>query len=238
MRFPTTRWQVVDQLKTSEPSQRKAAIAELMELYWQPLYAFLRCDYSREEAEDLVQEFFTHCLESDVLNRADASRGRFRSFLLVCIKRFASNQDRLERARKRRPESGLPMSIEELIAVAGPALEPKTGETPESAFQRVWIQTTMLRVLSEYKRRCQDLNLADRYEMFRLRIIEPILSDASRPSFAALGEQFGLSENAANKAVIRANSDFRRLVETELLGSVEDELKEDASAVLALLSSS
>ncbi len=236
MRFPTTRWQVVDELKASEASRRKAALAELMELYWRPLYAFLRCDYSREEAEDLVQEFFTHCLESDVLVHADASRGRFRSFLLTCIKRFASNRDRLERAQKRNPESGL-MSIEELITLAGPALEPKSGETPESAFHRVWIQTTLLRVLADYERRCKDLKLADRYEMFHLRIIEPILSDTPKPSFASLGEQFGLSENAANKAVIRASSDFRRLIESELLGNVEDEMKEDASAVLSLLPS-
>src|SRR5688500_14535571 len=58
------------------------ALAHLCQLYWHPVYAFVRRrGYSRDEAEDLTQGFFTQLLAKNYLLDADRERGRFRSFL-------------------------------------------------------------------------------------------------------------------------------------------------------------
>ena len=75
-----------DQTPTS-----RAALAELCELYWPPLYAYARRrGHSVEEAQDLTQAFFTRLLEKRAVQVADPQRGRFRSFLLTSFKHFAA----------------------------------------------------------------------------------------------------------------------------------------------------
>ena len=55
-RFPTTRWSLVRTAGTEDPAGR-AALEQLCENYWYPLYAFARHKYPTEEAQDLVQGF-------------------------------------------------------------------------------------------------------------------------------------------------------------------------------------
>jgi hypothetical protein len=60
--FPTTRWTLVLSLREAEPV-RRAALAELLPLYWKPLYVFARRKgLASERAEDAVQGFFAHLL--------------------------------------------------------------------------------------------------------------------------------------------------------------------------------
>ena len=71
-------------------------------IYWPPLYGYLRRHgHDREEAEDLVQGFFARLLERHDVGTADPSRGRFRSFLLTALKRYAINEhDRATSAKR------------------------------------------------------------------------------------------------------------------------------------------
>lgn len=73
--FPTTRWtRVVDAGNTLHPRSRKA-LEELLQLYWYPIYAFLRrTGFSHPEAEDLTQDFFLYALEHGTLSRADPAQ--------------------------------------------------------------------------------------------------------------------------------------------------------------------
>ena len=70
----------------------------LCEHYWYPVYAYVRRrGHLNEEAQDLTQDFFIRILEGRYLDRADPSRGRFRSFLLNSCKFFLADQ--ADRAR-------------------------------------------------------------------------------------------------------------------------------------------
>jgi RNA polymerase sigma-70 factor (ECF subfamily) len=84
MRFVTTHWSMVLSAARLNSEQAEKALAELCRIYWHPLFAFIQArGYSRHDAEDLVQEFFSRLLAKNYLGAADLARGRFRSFLLL-----------------------------------------------------------------------------------------------------------------------------------------------------------
>ena len=80
--FASTHWTIVleagDSATTSACAAR-SALAELCEIYWRSLYAFLRKQgHGSEEAQDLTQGFFAHLIESRAYAHAVREKGRFR----------------------------------------------------------------------------------------------------------------------------------------------------------------
>src|SRR4030095_14111255 len=89
--FTTTRWSLVVAAGGSG-EQAAAALAELCQAYWRPVYAFIRRrGHPPDESADLTQAFFLHLLEHRVLERADQARGRFRSYLLTSTHNFLAS---------------------------------------------------------------------------------------------------------------------------------------------------
>jgi DNA-directed RNA polymerase specialized sigma24 family protein len=101
--FAPTRWTLVlDASKPGDTEQAQRALAELCRLYWQPLYAYVRrCGHDPHTAEDLTQEFFARLLAKDALAGVAPGKGKFRSFLLMALKRFLANEWDKARAQKR-----------------------------------------------------------------------------------------------------------------------------------------
>src|SRR5215213_2762140 len=92
-RFATTHWSLVLAAVNRASPAADEALAELCEIYWYPLYAYLRGrGYTTEDAQDLTQAFFGRVLEKSALSDADPARGRFRSFMLTAMKNFSGNQ--------------------------------------------------------------------------------------------------------------------------------------------------
>ena len=59
---------------------------EFCQLYWYPLYAFIRKrSYNPDDARDLTQGFFLFLFDHKTLQRATPTRGRFSSFLLSSL---------------------------------------------------------------------------------------------------------------------------------------------------------
>ena len=81
---------------------RVKALDNLCRSYWQPLYLFVRRrGHNPQDAKDLVQGFFLKLMEKNYLNKADTSKGRFRSFLLTALKGFLANEYDRGQAKKR-----------------------------------------------------------------------------------------------------------------------------------------
>ena len=92
-RFATTHWSLVLAAAGTEDTRGQEALARLCQVYWYPLYAFVRRQgHSPHDAQDLTQEFFTRLLEKDYLEDVDRAKGKFRSFLLVALKHFLSKE--------------------------------------------------------------------------------------------------------------------------------------------------
>jgi RNA polymerase sigma-70 factor (ECF subfamily) len=58
-RFVSTRWSIVNDARRKTSAVSRRALAELCEVYWYPLYAFIRRrGLSPEDAQDMTQAFF------------------------------------------------------------------------------------------------------------------------------------------------------------------------------------
>jgi hypothetical protein len=102
--FPLTHWSAIIAAGRSqaEPEIAQAALAELCQTYWSPLYSFVRSrGYSVHDAQDLTQSFFAFLIEHKIYKRVDPQKGRFRAFLLAYMKNFLAEASDRERTLKR-----------------------------------------------------------------------------------------------------------------------------------------
>ena len=89
--FHTTRWSIVLSAQGKASRDAFQSLEALCRQYWPPLYAYVRHrGFAQHDAEDLTQAFFARLLEKEWLAAAKRECGRFRSFLLVALKRFAA----------------------------------------------------------------------------------------------------------------------------------------------------
>lgn len=227
-RFATTRWSVV--LGAGGRISRvdaRAALEELCQTYWPPLYAYLRrhgC--SPAEAEDTVQGFFALLLERDDLAGVHPDRGRFRSFLLASLKHFLSNQRDRERAVKRgggrRP---IPLDVSSVERCY--THEPTETRTPEAVFDRSWALTLLQRVQTQLRDAYRDAGKAQRFD-----VLSPYLTGEPTSAYRDAAQRLEVSEGAVKVAVHRLRQDFREMLRSEIAQTVasaeeiEDEIRD------------
>src|SRR5258706_3988318 len=79
-RFGTTQWSIV--LKAGQGAE--AALLRLCQIYWPPLYTFIRRrGHAVHEAQDFTQTVFSHLLQNDSPITVTHPNGRFRSVRLI-----------------------------------------------------------------------------------------------------------------------------------------------------------
>jgi len=130
--FAATRWSIVVAANDWQAgTAARRAMGELVQMYWFPLYAYVRRRGSGPaQAEDLVQGFFARLLEKDALALVDRRRGKFRSFLLASLQNFLSNEWDKNRAAKRGGRADI-VALDAMEAEARYAAEPVDSMTPE-----------------------------------------------------------------------------------------------------------
>ena len=135
-----------------------AALAELCQGYWAPLYGFVRSrGHTVHDAQDLTQSFFAYVLEHKVYARANRQKGRFRSFLLASLKNFLADAADRERTIKRGgAQIFLPLH-EEQAQEAESLFQTHSGMSNEDRlFDRSWaealVATVLERLSADYRR--------------------------------------------------------------------------------------
>jgi RNA polymerase sigma factor (sigma-70 family) len=209
------------------------ALATLCEIYWYPLYAFLRSrGYSSEDAQDLTQGFFAQILERQFFKQADPLKGRFRSFLLGSLKHFAANER--DRALTRKRGGGIPLlPLEFETAESRYLLEPPTNETPDRIFDRRWALALLDRVMG----RLAALATGERKKVVFEALKTYLAGDMPQLSYADTAAALGMSEGAVKVSVHRLRNQFRALIRDEIAHTVsspeeiDDELQHLWSAV-------
>src|SRR6266446_3110743 len=146
--FQTTHWSVVLLAGGVDSSEATAALGKLCQAYWYPLYTFIRrSGHGPEESKDLTQEFFARLLEKNYLQGIEPEKGKFRSFLLVALKRFLANEwDRANRLKRGGGREIVSLDAEETENRY--LTEPADGMSPEKIFERRWAMTLLDQVMA------------------------------------------------------------------------------------------
>src|SRR5438552_935643 len=165
--FVTTSWSLIVDAQTEHTPHGQQALAALCELYWYPLYAYLRRrGHSADDAQDLTQGFFVYLLEHHTLHRVDKIRGRFRSFLLASLNHYVSNARDSECTQKR--GGGTPrLSLDSGSAEERYLREPADRWTPAKVFDRNWALTVLDHVLARVQSDCQTNGKAELFEYLK-----------------------------------------------------------------------
>ena len=223
MGFPTTTWSTILTARDRDRTGFRQALEKLCRMYWYPVYSYTRRQgHSREDAEDLTQEFFSRIVEKQILQAVSEERGRFRWFLLTALKRFLANEWNREQAKKR--GGGLIFFSLEFTGAEGRYLkEPMHEVTPEKVFHRGWSLTILERTLGRLRE--EHAELGDSLDFDRLKTY--LTGDAPRGSYSRLAAEIGLTEGAARVAVHRMRRRFGDLLRAEIRETVANEQEVD-----------
>lgn len=231
--FRTTHWSLVLRAGRAAGPESAAALEELCQTYWFPIYAYVRRHVADpEDAKDFTQEFFGRLVGQNLVGQADPQRGKFRAYVLTLLKHFLANQ--WERARAQKRGGGhAPISLDALSAEERYALEPAQTFTPDQAFDRKWAEATLARVQEQLRCDYAAAGMGARYQ--RLKIF--LLHGHAPSSYAQTAAELGLSEAAVKSAIFTLRRRFGELFRHQIAQTVDSpaEVEEEIHHLLAAL---
>jgi RNA polymerase sigma-70 factor (ECF subfamily) len=227
VQFTTTHWSVVLVAGEAASPQAEVALAELCRTYWYPLYAFVRRKgHNPPDAQDLTQAFFARLLEKNYIAQANRERGRFRTFLLAAFSHFLA--DEWDKARRLKRGGGREIiSFDAASAEERYRLEPVDQLDAAKLYERRWVTTLFDKVLARLEEELQDSGKGKSFAHLK----GSLLAEEAGLSYAELGTQLGMKEDAVKQAVHRMRRRYRELFREEIAqtvagpGEVEEELK-------------
>jgi len=226
MAFTTTHWSVVLEAQGESPAAQKA-LEILCRTYWRPLYGFVRRQgLTREEAQDLVQEFFARLLEHRNLDAVRREKGRLRSYLLVSLKRFLA-ADRRRASGVKRYESGPYIPLDELLESETADFELAETWSADRLYERHWGLAVLEQVLGRLELEYQAAGKAALFDQLK----EFLVGERGRPTQAEIAKELAMTENAVKQAFHRLRQRYRVLLREEIAhtvaqpGDIEDELR-------------
>lgn len=229
-RFATTRWSLVVRADGCATKDSQDALAELCEIYWHPLYAYLRrIGLNCDDAQDTTQEFIATLLDKGTVARADSRRGRFRSFLLASLKNFLANERRKARSQKRGPQQKV-LSFDFAAGERQFVIEPAHHLTPERLYERRWALLLLQRVLCLLR---EEYTSAGKEPLFN-ELQAQLGAGNDRTPYAAIANKLDTTEGAIKVAVHRLRRRYRELLRAEVAQTVQepDEIDDELRSLL------
>lgn len=231
--FPATQWELVARAGQSSPL-RGEALEALCQLYWYPVYAYLRRHgHSRADAEDITQGFFVKLLADESFVAADAEKGKLRTFLLCALQRHLTDVARHENAQKR-GSGRLTLSFDGMEAEERYASEPLDHRDPERLFAGAWARGLLASVRTQLAAAFAISGRADVFEA----LLPFLMWDRDPPSHREVAAKLGCSEAASRVHIMRLRKKFRQLLESELAATVQspDEVADEIAWIRLVLS--
>jgi RNA polymerase sigma-70 factor (ECF subfamily) len=232
-RFHTTRWSLVVAAGGDRSSEAHRALATLCEIYWYPLYAYVRRQgHDADDARDLTQSFFLQLLERHDVQGLRRERGRLRSYLLGAIRHFLTNESVRGKTLKR-GGGDTPLSLELDTAETRYAFEPVDLATPDRLYERRWALTVLDQVFGTLR---EEWKLAGRAEEFDL-LKDSLVGDPPAGGYQAIADTLGSTPNAVGVAVHRLRRAFRRCLRETIADTVvsEDAVEDEIRHLFASL---
>jgi RNA polymerase sigma-70 factor (ECF subfamily) len=216
--FETTRWSLIVAAGGDDSLAARTALAALCEVYWYPLYAYVRrWGASADDARDLTQGFLTSLLERRDFEGLHPDRGRFRAFLLASLRHFLANDSARRRTLKRGAGVALiPLTFDD--AEGRYSVEPVEPATPETLYERRWALTVIERVLARLR---HDWDASGRAAEFD-ELKGSLLGTAPPGGYASVAQRLGTSEGAVKVAVHRLRRRFQSGLRQDIAETVSD----------------
>ncbi len=234
--FPPTRHSVLAALGAADPAVRARAAEALARAYWRPVYCHLRLRWgaSPEDAEDLTQEFLARALERGFFEGYAPDRARFRTFVRLCLDRFAANARQAAGRQKR--GGGVRLVGLDRAEVENALASRPGGDDPaslEARFEREWLRGVLGLALDRLRDRCLDRGRPEAFELFRRYDVEGA-EQADRPRYRDLAAALGLPVTQVTNLLAWARREFRGAVLDALreLTADEAEFRAEARALL------
>jgi len=222
--FVTTRWSLILSAATvgKEEQQARDALAEICRTYWRPIFSFVcRRGYSKEDAQDLTQDFFVVILEQNWLQHADSKRGRFRSLLLRSLQNFLINAAEKTHAHKRGGDlefvSWDNWAAEEPYELSVPA-HALDSLPPERLFDLSWATTVVERALRHLREECESKGKLWLFRALSCHLTE----ERDEVSYSNLSAELGVAEAVVKKQLHKMRERYRCLLRAEVSRTVEN----------------
>lgn len=216
--FATTHWTAVFQAAKEQKGAPRQHFGLLVQKYWGPLYHYARKQgLQAEDAEDATQAFMQEMLSGELLQRADPSRGRFRTFLLHAWKQYLIDRHRFETREKRGGKaSELPLT-ESAIPNRDERIDGQLLVSDTEFFTR-WadqvVENAMQRLEEEYREN-------DRHHVFQ-KLREHLTSELHGALYQELGESLSITPAAAKVAMHRLKHRFGATLRDVVAETIDD----------------
>lgn len=196
-----------------EEPEARAALAELCEIYWTPVFRFLRREGRSEDlSQELTQEFFARLLAGNGIASIDPQKGRFRSYLLGALKHFLAEQRRNE-ARQKRGGGAVIVSIEdEEVSVMTPEISDPATLMSDPYFDRQWGLAMMERGLKTVEATFRSSGKAEQFEVLKHWLV----GETENLSQASAAAQLGMTSGAIKVAIHRLRKEFGNAIRNEI----------------------
>jgi RNA polymerase sigma-70 factor (ECF subfamily) len=234
--FPTTHWSLVARAGQTDAAQaQRDALDALLRRYLPAFRSFLIARYRipRDKADDWVQGFVaSRLVEKNLIGKAEASRGKFRNFLMTALGRYAIDQLREESAQKRQGDRRHADVQDQQDQLAGAA-----NEDPAAAFDASWATRVVAQAI-EQMRQATSATRPELWAVFHDRVIGPAFDGSNPSSYAQLIGRLGFKdEGQAANTLHTAKRIFARVLRgivAEYALTAEDVDQEIAELMQAL----
>lgn len=229
--FASTHWSVILAAGRNQasPEIAQAALAELCETYWAPLYGFVRSrGHAIHDAQDLTQSFFAYLIEHKIYARADREKGKFRSFLLASLKNFLGHAYDREQTLKRGGSLDF-LPLDDARAEAAESLFQTRSNFTDAlgedlVFERSWADALVaagLERLSAIYRSEGKEKLFEELKIYLTGSSDPL------PAYEELAARLGLVASTLRSHVTRLRARYRDALRTEVRRTVENDAQVD-----------
>lgn len=232
VQFASTQWSIVLGART-DSATRGPALERLCATYWLPIYGYLRRrGHTEADAKDHTQSFFAYLLTSDFLDRPDATKGRFRGYLVGALRHFLSGHFERESAQKR--GGGVTfLDWSNLHAEAEFNALDQSQPDPSLAYDASW---AMVVFKTAFRRLEQEQTSAGKGTLFAK--LQGYLSASPAPGdYDRLARELAMTRSHIAVSVHRLNARYRELILLEIASTVQDpqDVKDEIRHLLQVL---
>ena len=204
--FPTTRWSLLGPAADPQHPQHRRSLEEVLQIYLPVISAYLvgRKALSRDMACELAQGFVVSwMLPGGGIGRASKDRGRFRGYLLTCLSNHVHDWLRRDAAQR---------ALQATLAQEARSDSREVEPAPDM-FDLLWARQVLAETARRMRAYLMEIARPDLWELFDMRVLNPIMRDASPPPYAQLLDRFGFqTATEACSAVLSGKRIYARML--------------------------